>query len=122
MEVVYAVTNSVIPSPLGHSLLIQQGQHWPADDPLVVQRPDLFSPDPRYGLSFSVRPPSLDEPPIEAATAAPGERRPMTPRNMADDAAEELERLRAEATAAGLRFDGRWSMQRLKEELAKVRG
>lgn len=52
------------------------GSHWPADDPYVQANPGQFSTDPRYHLAFSEpRPEYFGDPPVEAATAAPGERR-----------------------------------------------
>lgn len=118
MKVVYASVNAVVPSPHGHSLFVQAGQHWPADDPLVRARPDLFSEDPRHGLSFSVPP---DDPSVEQATAAPGERRNVSVPNQADVAFAELELLRAEAAKAGIKVDSRWSLQRLREAVAAAR-
>ena len=70
MHVVYAVGTA---QAGGHT--IRRGEHWPADDPVVVENPSLFSDDPRYGLSFSSTPAEMSEPPVEQATAAPGERR-----------------------------------------------
>jgi hypothetical protein len=55
---------------------IRQGEHWPADDPVVKAMPDAFSPDPRYGVQWSgPPPPELAEAPVEQATAGPGEKR-----------------------------------------------
>lgn len=70
MRVVYATQTAVI----GYTR-VSKGTHWPADDPVVLEHPDLFSDDPRYGLSFSQAPPEMAEAPVEQATAAPGERR-----------------------------------------------
>lgn len=75
MDVVYARGTSVVTTPDGGRHTVQGGQHWPADDPVVRANPGLFSPDPRYGVSFSVAPAELSEPPVEQATAAPGEKR-----------------------------------------------
>ena len=56
--------------------MVYGGQHWPAGDPVVAAAPPgLFSPDARYGVSYSTPPPELAEPPAEQATAAPGEKR-----------------------------------------------
>lgn len=58
------VTASV--NDLGSPVLVQGGTHWLADDPLVVARPDLFTPDCRYGLAWSGDPPGcLSVPPAE---------------------------------------------------------
>lgn len=59
----------------GFPIVVRKGEHWPADDPVVQANPDLFTDDPRYGLSFSTPPPEMAEAPVEQATAAPGERR-----------------------------------------------
>lgn len=75
MDVVYARATSMVTTPDGGRHVVQGGQHWPADDPVVRANPGLFSPDARYGVSFSVAPPELSEPPVEQATAAPGEKR-----------------------------------------------
>jgi hypothetical protein len=44
---------------LGSPVFVQGGSHWLADDPLVLARPDLFTPDCRYGLAFSGEPPAV---------------------------------------------------------------
>lgn len=51
MKVVYATATSMI-----GQALIKGGTHWPADDPLVLENPGLFSDNPRYGLYYSVEP------------------------------------------------------------------
>ena len=74
MQVVYATGTAGFMTPDGAFHTVHYGQHWPADDPVVKAAPaGLFSPDPVYGLASS-RPPA-DSPPVEQATAAPGERR-----------------------------------------------
>lgn len=75
MNVVYATGTTSVGTPQGAQIVVRGGQHWPADDPVVLANPGLFSPDPRYGLTFSERPPSMSEPPTEQVTAAPGEKR-----------------------------------------------
>lgn len=75
MEVRYPVTDASLPLLGGGSAFIRRGQHWSADDPIVREHPDMFSDDPRYGLTYSVPPPEMSEPPVEQATAAPGEKR-----------------------------------------------
>jgi hypothetical protein len=54
---------------LGFPFKVTAGSHWLAGDPLVQLRPDLFTQDCRYGLSYSgdqpecLRlPPDADEP------------------------------------------------------------
>lgn len=123
MKVVYATSTTVVTMPGGWPLGVHLGTHWRADDPLVLDHPDLFSEDPKYGMSYSAPPPPepAPEPRVEQATAAPGERRNVAPRAQADGAFADLERLRAEATEAGITVDGRWSIQRLRQELAAVR-
>ena len=76
MDVVYATYSAQVVTPDGGRHPVQGGRHWPADDPVVQAAPaGLFSPDARYGLSFSVPPPEMAEPPVEQATAAPGQKR-----------------------------------------------
>lgn len=72
MDVVFATqTGSLVLE--GAQVNVQVGSHWPAEDPIVRQYPGMFSTDPRYGLRFTDQPASLDDPPVEQATAAPGE-------------------------------------------------
>ncbi len=75
LEVVYARGGAQVTTADGGRFTVQGGQHWPADDPVVRARPDLFSTDPRYGMAFSTPPPEMSEPPVEQATSAPGEKR-----------------------------------------------
>ena len=80
MDVVYATRTAVVAMPGGYPLRVQYGTHWPADDPVVVSHPDLFSADPRYGMSGSQPALAAPEAPVEQATAGPGERRNVRPR------------------------------------------
>jgi hypothetical protein len=82
--VVYATADASVAMPGGYTQRVRKGSHWRADDPLVLDHPDLFSADPRWGMSYSS--PQLeaanvaDDPvvvAVESATAAPGERRPL---------------------------------------------
>lgn len=75
MQVVFAKGTQQVMTPDGGRHLVQGGQHWPADDPVVLAAPDLFSSDARYGASFSVAPPEMSEPPVEQVTGRAGERR-----------------------------------------------
>lgn len=83
IDVVYATTRAMVTLPNGVRVTIPKGSHWPVDDPVVRSRggDGLFSPDPRWGLSYSVEPDGYDAPVgepdgvSEAASAAPGERR-----------------------------------------------
>jgi hypothetical protein len=87
MKVVYATGTTVVMTPDGGRHTVYGGTHWPVDDPVVRAMPGLFSDDPRVGVSFSVPPAELSDPPVEQATAAPGEKRetrrgrPPLPRN-----------------------------------------
>lgn len=74
MDVVYAVTTARVTTGDGARVVIHKGQHWPAADPIVRAQPSLFSPDPRWGLAYSIEPDGYDAP-VESASAAPGERR-----------------------------------------------
>jgi hypothetical protein len=77
MQVVYVkVDSAVVTLPDGTPWTLMKGQHYPADDPVVRANPGMFSPDPRYGVTWTGPPPAeLAEPPVEQATAGPGERR-----------------------------------------------
>jgi len=72
MKVVYARARFI---PGGYGGVVEFGTHWPADDPIVAAHPDMFSADPGFGLAYSVPPAELLDPPVEMASAAPGERR-----------------------------------------------
>ena len=76
---VYAMGTERVHLPRGDSIMVPRGSMVPDTDPVVRARPDLFSADPRYCASLfgTVAPEGLgpDDPPIETATAAPGERR-----------------------------------------------
>ncbi len=77
MNFVYARSTGNIQLPNGATVLVSAGSMVPDSDPVVQARPDLFSDDPRYcsALFATVMPAGMDDPPVEAATAAPGERR-----------------------------------------------
>jgi hypothetical protein len=75
IETVYAVDTAHVMMEGGASALVRKGDHWPADDPVVRTNPQLFSRDPRYGMRYTVEPTGYDDPPVEQATAAPGEKR-----------------------------------------------
>lgn len=84
MDVVYATSTTRVNMPDGGRPLVHKGSHWPADDPVVLRQPSLFSADPRWGLVYTVEPDGYDAPvgaPVEQATAAPGERRTRTRAN-----------------------------------------
>jgi hypothetical protein len=67
-KIMYAVTTAMV-----NGILVREGMHWPANDPLVLAHPGLFSDDPRVGMQTSA--PLVDDDVVEQATAAPGERR-----------------------------------------------
>jgi hypothetical protein len=75
IEVVYASGTDMVHLSSGYTARVQKGSHWPATDPVVRARPDLFSDDPRYGMLYTVEPDGYDAPVAETATAAPGEQR-----------------------------------------------
>jgi hypothetical protein len=66
MDIVYATQTAFVG---GYKVVA--GTHWPADDPIVLASPSLFSDDPSHGLNCSAPP----EARAETATAAPGEQR-----------------------------------------------
>jgi hypothetical protein len=71
-RVVFATATVSVAMAAGYPLLVQKGSHWRGDDPFVLEHPDLFSEDPRYGMQYSQ--PQREER-VETMTAAPGERR-----------------------------------------------
>lgn len=77
MDVVFAQATEKVQLKSGQTAVVRKGQHWPATDPVVRLRPDLFTDDPRYGLLYSEPPPGYDGDlnEIETATAVPGEKR-----------------------------------------------
>lgn len=74
IDVVFAMGTAPVDLPGGGRVQVRKGSHWPADDPAVRARPELFSDDPRWGMFYTVEPDGYDAP-IETASAAPGERR-----------------------------------------------
>lgn len=89
MEIVYAQSTDKVPLRSGATAQVLKGQHWPASDQVVRQRPDLFTSDPRYGLVYTEAPPGYDaelnELEFEEATAVPGERRSVRRRRTEGD-------------------------------------
>lgn len=76
VDLVYAIDNAFIDMPYGPRLPVPKGSHWPADDPAVRARPELFSRDARWGMFYTPgHEPEGYDAPIEEATANPGERR-----------------------------------------------
>lgn len=74
IKVVYAMTQVQVTLPDGTRVVAPKGSHWPAGDPVVLEHPAAFSPDPRYGMLYSEEPEGYGAP-VEQATAAPGEKR-----------------------------------------------
>ncbi|MEV3980795.1 hypothetical protein [Nonomuraea sp. NPDC049758] len=70
MDVVYVKTSCVVRWSQGQSPLAQ-GEVWDAEADLVAERPDLFTDEPTLVRGR----PATAEPPVETATAAPGEKR-----------------------------------------------
>ena len=76
MDVVYPKYDAFAAVGDGSYRTVRKGEHYPADDPVVLANPDVFTPDPRYGLQWTgAPPPEMADPPVEQATAAPGEKR-----------------------------------------------
>ncbi len=117
MKVVFATANSQVWSG-GVPVSIAIGQHWPANDPVVLAYPSMFADDPRYGLACSVPPVHEQAQVVESVTASPGEQRDV--KRAGEPAEAEAARLRAHLEHLGVRPDGRWSLTRLREEAAKA--
>jgi hypothetical protein len=69
VKIVYAKTTTSVGGQNGMIQRLTVGEPWNADDPLVIARPDLFSPEPvrvQTSQGWQV---------VEQATAAPGEKR-----------------------------------------------
>lgn len=76
MEWVYATSTQQVVTPDGGRETVHFGEHWPAGDPVVLAAPaGLFTADGRSTMRCTAPLPEADEPPVEQATAAPGERR-----------------------------------------------
>jgi hypothetical protein len=112
MDIVFATETRQVSLKTGATFVVHKGTHWPAEDEVVRSHPAMFSTDARYGLFYSCEPEGYDAP-IEAATAAPGEKRSVS-RPMADDS---LHGLRAHAQRLGIDVDMRWGPARLRQEI-----
>jgi len=66
MDIVFAKTSAMI-----DGFHIRYGSHWPANDPLVLANPSLFTDDPREGMASTA--PVWETNPVEQVTAGPGE-------------------------------------------------
>lgn len=82
IETVFATADFPATAPNGARVMVRKGSHWPADDPIVRQHHENFSSDPRYGMQYSEEPAGWDAPPVEMATANPGERRQVRRREL----------------------------------------
>lgn len=81
MKPVFAKATTTVALPNGGVVTVMEGTHWSENDPLVKLHPELFSDDARHGALFS-RPLEPEDypgapsaPPVEHATAIPGDRR-----------------------------------------------
>lgn len=79
MNVVFAKRTASVAMPQGYQVVVHLGTHWADNDPVVLVHPELFSPDPHYGIAGN--PP---EETVEAASAAPGEQRQVRRPNPGD--------------------------------------
>jgi hypothetical protein len=57
----------------GLRIRLERGQAWDASDPLVIERPNLFSVDPPFVCRTGIR--GVETAAVESATRAPGEKR-----------------------------------------------
>ena len=78
MKIVYPKQAAVVMMGEGYPVTVPFGTHWSSEDPVVRAHPDLFSDDPHYGVFGN--PPDENDPPVETATAEPGEKRKYTRR------------------------------------------
>lgn len=54
VQVVYATSNTSVTTEGAVHVMIRAGEHWPANDPVVLAHPSLFTDDPKIGLRISV--------------------------------------------------------------------
>lgn len=119
MAVVYATFSTWV-TP---TVQIQRGEIWDADDPVVASHPDWFTADPsgfaRRSANEAYTAGNAETGNVEQATASPGEKRALS---KTDQAFDEAASLRDELENAGVKPDGRWGLDRLREEYAKLTG
>lgn len=72
-DIVYARSTTLVFAPTRCN--VTAGQVWYADHPIVAAHPDLFSDEPLEILPRGWEPPVVEEPKVEQATRAPGEKR-----------------------------------------------
>lgn len=77
IDVVFARGEGIVGMPNGQRVHVRGGTHWPAEDPIVRMRPDLFTRDSRFGMLY---------------TSAQEEYDPNVVAPMDDDVLEPLER------------------------------
>lgn len=91
IDVVFARGEGIVGMPNGQRVHVRGGTHWPADDPIVRMRPDLFTRDSRFGMLYTaprdeydptIVPPMDDD--FESASAVPGEKRSVRRRRSED--------------------------------------
>lgn len=80
---------------------------------LIDENHDAYTPG-RHALMEPIETVMSRAQSSETATAAPGERRSVTPPPAQPS---ELEQLRKHATELGVKVDGRWSLDRLRQEI-----
>jgi hypothetical protein len=102
---IYVAKDSAVLFADGRQYVVHKGRtRVRADHPLLRRNGHLFKP---LDVDFDV----------EDASAAPGEKRSVK----LPDEADELDRLRAEATQMGVEVDGRWKADRLRKEIDAVK-
>jgi len=117
MAVVYATFSTWV-TP---TVQIERGEIWDADDPVVASHPDWFTTDPtafaRRSASDVYNAANAESGKVEQATADPGEKRALS---KTDQAFDEAASLREELEKANVKVDGRWGLDRLRDEYAKL--
>lgn len=115
MDVVYATFSTWV-TP---TVQVERGQMWDPEDAVVKSHPDWFTSDPsafvRRSTAYTAA--SANSVGPEAATAAPGEKRSLS---AVDRAFEETASLREKLSAAGVKVDSRWTLDRLRKEAEKL--
>lgn len=71
-DIVWAVSEGTVVYR-GLRVRLERGQVWDKSDPLVKDRPQLFSTEPPLVCRTGVR--GVEAKPVEAASAVPGEKR-----------------------------------------------
>jgi hypothetical protein len=63
MQIVFATTTTTVSSGPGSHVVVHEGEHWLASDPIVQAHRELFTKDARHGLCSSVPIPEDDAEP-----------------------------------------------------------